>query len=333
MASRRLFLIGVLALAAGAAGCVRDVRVPPQLRLQPALRLQDIVGRINSQGEIREISSPVTLRFRDLRGAEAGRNKEYPAANGRLILSRPERIRLVVTAPIIGKRIADMVSDGEKFRLKVLWPEDKRKFIVGSNEGRYKRVEAGTQSDDPALQQAGTLANIRPQHITDAFLVAPLELDGQDAVYFLDEVRRIERDTRPGAKRDAEVERTYYVLTILERIDSGPEARVQRRFWFDRTRGGTPLTRYEVYENGRPATVVTYDEYLTLEGGRPWPGRVHIERVIDGYAVDVLFERTGVELNGDVPETAFVLENEENLEVIDLDRLPELADPGRASRR
>jgi outer membrane lipoprotein-sorting protein len=327
--ARRHSLVVVFLVVLSAAGCVRDVRVPPQLRLQPRLTLPHIVDRIKRYGDVQEISAPVTLRFRDLRGAATGKNKEYPAANGRLILSRPERIRLVVTAPIIGKRIADMVSNGEKFRLKVLWPEDKRKFIRGSNAGRYKRIEGEGQSSDPALQQAGTLANIRPQHLTDAFLVKPLELDGADTVYFLDEVPRTERDTRSGAKERAEVTRTYYVLTLLERIDGGPEVRVQRKLWFDRTRPGTPLARYEIYEEGRAATVVTYDEHMTLEGGRTWPGRVRIERVVDDYSVDVLFERSGIEINGGIPETAFELENEENLEIIDLDQLPGVADPTR----
>ena len=330
MLSRRGLLAIVQALTTVVSGCVRNIRVPTVLPIQPALTLDEIVARVNRYAQQNTISAPVSLQFRDLRGASIGKNKQYPAADARLILKRPEFIRLQVKVPVVGKKVADMASNGEKFQLQVFYPEDKRRMIVGTNAGHYKRVEADAQSSDPELQRAGTLANIRPQHLTDAFLIEPVALDGAQRIYFLDEVRQVEHDTRPTATKSDEVERRYYVLTLLERIDGGGEARVVRRIWFDRTRGGTPLARQDIYEDGRAATLVTYDDFFALSSGDTWAGRVHIERILDGYSVEVLFNHQDIEINGDVPETAFQLDNSLHLPEIDLDRMPDVVERNKA---
>jgi hypothetical protein len=331
MSSRHILLVGMFFLLALTVGCVRNVSVPVRLRTEAPIPVDQLVARVNQWTEVERVQATVSLQFRDLRQAEEGKNKEYPAADGILVLSRPENIRLQIRAPFVGKRIADMVSDGQKFRVAVLYPDDKRKFLIGSNEGRYRRVESGTETDDPALRQAGALANIRPQHLTDAFLLRPLTLDDPDRVYFLDETQQTERVRQGKSSKTREAIRTYYVLTLLERVGETPEARVVRRLWFDRTRQGTPLARQELYEDGRLATVVRYEGTVRAEG-RVWPERVAIERVDDDYSVEVIFEPSALTLNGELPEQVFTLENEDNLEEIDLDLRPELMEPKAATR-
>ena len=327
----RAAALGLLALVVCTVGCVRSVKVPILLPVEAPLAVDALVARVNRMAEVERIQASVSLQFRDLRDAGEGKNKEYPAADGILVLSRPELIRLRIKAPFVGKTISDMVSDGTKFRVKVLYPDDKRQYIIGSNAGRYKRVDAETQTDDPALQQAGSLANIRPQHLTGAFLMRPILLDVPDGVFFLDEARQTERAPR-GTKKADEVIRRFYVLTMLERVGGGPEARVLRRLWFDRSRTGTPLARQEIYEEGRLATSITYGNYVPIADGRTWPERVTIERVQDNYLVEVLFEPQAITINGEVPEEAFQLPNEENLPEVDLDRRPEVLAPGAGSR-
>ncbi len=328
MTIQRAALVAVLALAACSVGCVRTVKVPPPLPVEAPLTLDQLVERVNVWTQITAIQSTVSIQFRDLRGAAEGKNKQYPAGDANLVLARPERIRLRIKVPVVGKTIADMVSDGTKFQVKVLYPDDKRQFLMGSNAGRYRRIEAGMQVDDPTLRQAGSLANIRPQHLTDAFLIKPLLLDAPNGVYFLDDAHETERG---GGKKGGEVIRTFYVLTVLERVDGGPQARVLRRLWFDRSRQGTPLARQELYEDGRLATSIRYDSYTAVEGGRSWPFRVSIERVDDSYSVDVIFAARALTLNGEVPEEAFTLDNDENLPVVDLDKRTDVLEPANAT--
>jgi hypothetical protein len=324
---RRAAALALLAATVCMAGCVRTVKVAKTLPVEAPLTLDQLIERVNALVAVERIQATVSLQFRDLRESAQGKNKEYPAADAILILSRPEMIRMRIKAPFVGKKIADMVSDGTKFEVAVYYPEDKRKFIVGSNAGRYKRVESGMQTDDPALQRAGALANMRPQHLTDAFLLRPLLLDAPNGVYFLDEARETER----GSKKSEDIIRTYYVLTVLERVGAGPEARVVRRLWFERSRTGTPLARQELYEDGHLATSIRYDNYVAIEGGRQWPERVSIQRIDDSYSVDVIFEPKALTINGEVLADVFRLDNEENLPVVDLDKRPDLLKPTNAT--
>ena len=322
MGPRRAAFLGLLVPMLCAAGCVKTIKVPARLPVEAELSLQDLVGRVSSLTDVRAVQSTVTIQFRDQRGAAEGKNKQYPAGDANLVLERPERIRLRIKVPVVGKTIADMVSDGTKFEVKVLYPDDKRQLLVGSNAGRYKRVEAGMQTSDPTLQRAGALANIRPQHLTDAFLIQPLLLDAPNGLYFLDEALETER-----AGKDKEVIRTYYVLTVLERVGDGPEAHVVRRLWFDRCHQGTPLARQELYDEGHLATAIRYSEYAQLTNGRQWPMKVSIERVEDSYSVDVIFSPRALTINGDVPGPAFELDNDEHLPVIDLDKRKDVLEP------
>jgi hypothetical protein len=328
MLSRRL-LIGLLLAAATSVGCVRSVSVPRELPVEQPLALDALVTRVNDRTQIERVQANISLRFRDLGEAVEGRNKEYPAADGILLLARPESIRLRISAPFVGKKIADMVSDGTTFTLALYYPEDKRRFVRGSNAGRYKRMESGTETDDPTLRQAGALANIRPQHLTEAFLLRPLALDDPNGLYYLEETRQIEREARSGSKKSMEVVRRYYVLTLLERVQ-GSEARILRRLWFDRTRSGTPLSRQELYEGGTLATSIRYEGHKPVEGlSATWPDRVTILREEDGYSVEVVFERKALRINSQVPPEAFLLENVEELPEVDLDKRPDLVEPGR----
>lgn len=320
MSNRHGVLIALLFLTLVSVGCVRTVKVARTLPVEGPLDVTALVARVNSMASVERVQASISLQFRDLRDAEIGRNKEYPAASGTLVLSRPGHVRLRIKAPFIGKTIADMVSDGTTFRVKVYYPEDKQKFIVGSNEGRYKRVDASMQSKDAQLQSAGALANIRPQHLTEAFLVERFPLDNPNQLYVLDEVKQTERDTKSGSKAGADVIRSYYVLTLLEQTAGSHEAKVLRRVWFDRCTSGTPLARQELYEDGRLSTSIRYQAYGAVAGGRLWPERVSIERVQDLYSVDVIFEPKALTIDGDVPAEAFELDNEEHFPEIDLDK-------------
>lgn len=328
MNARRAAFPALLALMLCAVGCVKTVKVPPPLPVEAPLTLQQLVARVTTLTDVRAVQATVTVQFRDQRGASQGKNKQYPAGDANIVLMRPENIRFVIKVPVVGKRIADMVSDGTKFKVKVLYPEDKRQFLMGSNAGRYKRVEAGMEVKDPTLQQAGALANIRPQHLTDALLIQPLLLDAPNGLYFLDETRETQT-----VSKDREVIRTFYVLTVLERVGAGPEARVVRRLWFERSQAGTPLARQELYEDGHLATSVHYDNYFATTDGHTWPARVSIERVEDSYAVDVLFSPKQLTINGDVPSPAFELDNDEKLPEVDLDQRKDVLEtPGTLSQ-
>ncbi|HSE96682.1 MAG TPA: hypothetical protein VLD57_00340, partial [Blastocatellia bacterium] len=166
---------------------------------------------------------------------------------------------------------------------------------------------------------AGGLLNMRPQHLTDAFLIKPTALSDQTEV-FREEVRQDEIETQ-SSKKKPRVERTYYVLYVLERNSTG-FLELRRKYWFDRTQRDTPLVRQQTFENGggKVSSDIIYADWFVVSGtNRRWPARVIVDRRNDGYRIELTLVKETVEINLELPGTTFVLENTEGLKEVDLD--------------
>ena len=317
--TRYLLILLVTHAAVFGSACVRRVRVNELLPVKEQLSTEQLISRINAYSEIQTFSAQADVTVWNYFTGEGGHADEFPSATGLIRFKRPDETRMNVT--FIGAKVAEMVSDGQKFKLKIYRPLEKRRFIYGSNMADIERMNAdeirGTK--DSQLSKAGGLVNMRPQHITDSFLIKPIaEPDRPNA--FREEVRQVEADTRPGNKNRL-VERSYYVIYVLERDEKG-QLKLRRKFWFDRSTTGTPLVRQQTFENGvgRLAGDVIYSEWFTAPGSNSvWPRHVIIDRRNDGYRLDLKLVAETVEVNAELPLTTFVLENQENLEEVNLD--------------
>lgn len=282
---------------------------------------EELIARIDSYGRVDTFSAQAGFLVRNYFTGKGNKAEEFPEANGAIRFRRPENIRMLVTAPIVNTKVADMASDGQSFRLAIYYPKDKRQFVHGSNLGDLDRMTTDElkNTKDPRLAEAGGLINMRPQHVTDAFLIKPTPASGRADV-FREEVMVEEADDRPG-KKGRKVMRSYYVVFVLERTDKG-DAELRRKFWFDRTRQGTPLVRQQTFENGagRLASDVWYSDWFKVnDTSWEWPGRVVVDRRQDGYRIELTLEKDSVEINSELPGTTFVLENTEGLKDVDLD--------------
>jgi hypothetical protein len=290
-------------LVAGLApGCIsRGVDVVPFLAPTASTTLEDLVARVNAWEEIQSLVLRVDLQFETVEEIEKGKGRQYRTANGRLLLSRPSSIRLNIQAPVLSAEIAEMASDGKRFEL-LIHPPEYRALISGSNDASYREEKARLE-EDPEIGKAGPLLNIRPQHFTAAFLPAVI---GAGTEAFVHEEQVTELDLRPGAKKDAEVRKSYYVLTVVRSGARSPLA----QFWFDRM-GNITLVRQRVFDTeGYLVTDVRYEGFLppAAAAGHSLPGRVRIERPYDEYALVVTVRPDGILVNRDLPENAFVLE-------------------------
>jgi len=236
-------LIGALALLGSA--CVHRVSVNELLPVNDPLTTEQLIDRINAYSQIQTFSAQTDVTVWNYFTGEGSKADEFPSATGLIRFKRPEDTRMKVT--FIGADVADMASDGQKFKLKILRPQDKRRFIYGSNLGDIERMNLNEikETKDPQLTKAGGLVNMRPQHITDSFLIKPVT-DRRSA--FREEVRQVEADARPG-KKNRLVERSYYVIYVLEQDDKS-QLKLRRKFWFDRSQKNTPLVRQQTFENG-----------------------------------------------------------------------------------
>lgn len=310
-------------------GClfVRKVNVNELLPVNAPVSTDDLINRINTYGQVQTFSAQADVTVWNYFTGEGSKAEEFPQASGVVRFKRPESTRMNVS--LLGAKVAQMVSDGQQFRLAVFRPEGKRRFVYGSNLADIERMNAAAikGTNDPQLVQAGGLVNMRPQHITDSFLVKPITNADRPNV-FREEVRQVEADTRPG-KKNRLVERSYYVVYVPDRDESG-QLKLRRKFWFDRSQPGTPLVRQQTFENGvgRLASDVIYEGWFTVANSNsPWPGHVIIDRRNDGYRLDLKLVKETVEVNAELPSTTFTLENDEKLEEINLDEQHKASTP------
>jgi len=316
----RARIVAFALLGAVVSSCIsRGVDIVPFLTPTASATLEDLVARVNAWEEIHTLILRVDLQFETVEETEKGKGRQYRTANGRLLLSRPSSIRLNIQAPVLSADIAEMASDGERFQL-LIYPPEYRALIMGSNAASYQD-EKGKLEEDPELGKAGPLLNIRPQHFTSAFLPTVI---GTETQAFVHEERVTEPDLRPGAKKNAEVRKSYYVLNAIRKGAAAPHA----QFWFDRLES-IALVRQRVFDpQGYLVTDIRYDGFLPPEtaDGHSLPARVRIERPNDDYALVVTVRTDGILVNRDLPENAFVLEVPpewgESVRRIDLDQKP-----------
>ena len=330
-AARLLVALLLAACALASAGCGRLVKskvsVPPLLSPLQDADTSRLIEEANRTAQIRSLRGKVDLKFLDNSFAQCGVAEEYTAADADITTQRPGQIYLTIQDPFIGSKLAEMSSNGEKFWVAVLKGDEKyKRFVTGTNAAAYERiggdgpVQCG-KGDKSAMQQRAVSAfsGLRPQHFTDALLVRPAGEAG--LLYARNEAFAEEPDTRPGAKKSARVVRGYYQLEELRPEGEG-RARLLRRLWFDRF-GGLRLARVQTFdERGTLTTDVVYRDPRPFGEGRrhSLPAEIEITRPQDRYSIRINYQTPdAVQLDGQFPPEAFVLQNKDDLPVVDLD--------------
>lgn len=252
------------------------------------------------------------LRFDDLDSAE-----RYREAEAIVAVSRPDRIRLVISIPMVKTRIAEMVSENNRFKVAI-YLTDYRRFLMGTNSSDYSawRERLGERG-------RSALISARPFHFTDALLIRPLRRDDERFTYSIEEALVEGPDPDPKARRGARILRSHYVITEAERsAETGSASRVRRKFWFDRT-ADLSFTRQQIFdEQGTLQTEVSYSAYRQLNPSSQtlWPGTVEVSRPHDSYQARLTFTDGNFETNVALPGNAFQLDNTDNLPETDLDK-------------
>lgn len=325
-----LILTGLLcSTACGLFGTRKQVQVPPMLTpLVDANRAQ-LIAEVNRLASIKSIRGKVDIQFEDTSFAEVGIAEKYRQADGTITLQRPGKVYLIIQVPFIATDIAQMTSDGENFRVAVLQGDEKyRRFVKGTNSATYEKLELNGKEAESAKGKKKTmtgketvsaLSNLRPQHLTDAFMINPVGVQA-GLVYSQSEFFQEEPDIRPRAKKGSRVVRGYYLLEEFSAA-SGDEMRLLRRFWFDRV-GGIRLGRLQTYdERGMLVTDISYwDDKPVGSEGRKLPSRIDITRPHDHYRLSLTYQApASMDIDREYRPEAFVLENRWQLPEVDLD--------------
>ena len=214
---------------------------------------------------------------------------EYHEVKAFLLAERPSEIRVIGQAPVIGKTIFDMASDGDTFRVSI---PTKNKFLVGS-------VANERNSPKP-------IENLRPQHLLDALLWPPIRKE--------EAVTMTEFNNEKGR---------YYVLTVLR---GGYQLEVLREIWFDRS--NLQVARIQTFgPKGILLSDASFSDWepvnnpATGQTSAPaspaiasFPRSIHIERPHDDYTLDM--QVTKIVVNGEIPPDGFKLEQPAGSELV-----------------
>lgn len=234
--------------------------------------------------------------------------EEYHEVKAFLLAERPAEIRMIGQAPVIGKTVFDMASDGDTFRVSI---PPKNKFLVGPVAGERN--------------SAKPIENLRPQHLLEALLWP--------------EIRKEEAVTMREFNNE---QGRYYVLTVLR---GGYQLEVLREIWFDRA--NLQVARIQNFgPKGTLLSNVFFldweplDGSMTVQGSTPaastsssapaavpppsltsFPRAILIDRPHDDYKLELQVAK--IALNEDIPADRFKLEQPAGAELI---RVGETAD-------
>lgn len=285
-----------LSCGCGGRAIKTTTKLPPQAK--PVVRDASREELLEKYNEIARALRSVnaTVELRPTAGSKySGVIEEYHEVKAFLLATRPAQVRMIGQAPVIGKTIFDMASDGETFRVSI---PSKNKFLVGS-------VAAERVSDKP-------IENLRPQHLLDALLWP--EIRKEESVLFEefnDETAR------------------HYVLTVLR---GGYRTEILRKIWFDRS--DLQVSRLQSFgpRGALLSDVHLFDWQpvlgdqesavpATAAGINAFPRQLRIERPHDDYRLDL--QITKLALNETLPPDRFALEQPAGSELVRVGEAPE----------
>jgi outer membrane lipoprotein-sorting protein len=216
---------------------------------------------------------------------------DNPQIAGYILLRKPEMLRMIGLVPVVHNHMFDMVSNGSNFSL-ALPPQSK--FFVGSTR-------------QPAKPSPNPLYNMRPQHISDALLLKPI--DPEREIVVLENTTEVVKD--PKTHKDAEQD--AYAVLVIDKDEFGHF--LSRRIVFSRT----DLLPHEQFLYNRQGKLVTYARYenFTEKDGIKLPEMVSIQRPIEGYSL--VLNMVKLDVNVPLTDDQFVLTQPPGSQLINLD--------------
>ena len=322
-----LILIAAVILLSGCIKASAPKSTPTLLKTEDATQSQ-LISEVNRFASVASMKARMDLKFEDNSFAQFGSKEVYRSADGEVVVQRPANILLKVQVPVIKSDIAQMTSDGEKFRVAILncgGGSKCKKFVTGTNNADYSKLQKSLDESDigngVSMKDVSAFANLRPQHFTDALLVRPTD----DAhLYTQSTIYQIEEDPTHSKKSPLHrVTRGYYLLDEFSKGQDGGMV-ISRRFWFDRV-GGIRLARQQIFDRrgeiesdivyGVEGNLTTTGEYNRL------PLQIVVTRPQEKYSMRLTYQTPEtVSIGKPYAATAFVLENSWELEVVDLDK-------------
>ena len=252
---------------------------------------QGLIENINRQADaVRSLSATVDIDS-SAGGVKKGHVTDYKEIRGFVLARQPAMLHMKGLMPIVRTTAFDMVSDGQQFKL---WIPPKNRFVLGKN-------------DVPTANTDQPMENIRPQNIYEALLIPRIDPDSEIAV--LENGYEILHDAK-GHR----ILQEDYELTVIQKRDKGWA--LERKIVFGRV-DLKPHRQFIYDEDGKVTTDARYAEYKDFDGVN-FPSRIEISRPQEEY--DFTLNMLKMEINKELTDDQFVLEQPAGAEVVHLDR-------------
>jgi len=227
---------------------------PPNIQTATA---DELVSRINDQWDkFQSLTATVEIQASHLKTQE-GTATDYPTFRANLLLSKPNKLRVLGRLPLLQTTMFDLGSDGTNFRLAV---------------PHYNKVYEGlnaSKGTSPIWYE-----NLRPDPIFNAMVIRGLEKDDLYSVIS----QTVTMEDTANKRLIAEPE---YVLNILRQKLNSQELYPVRVIHIHRE----DLMPYQedLYDDkGNLETQVIYGAYKDFSGTK-FPGTVTLKRPLEEY--------------------------------------------------
>lgn len=287
-----LILAGILALN----GCGFRSSHPVKMRTSTATlkdaTLDQLVESVNTNAEkLKTLKATVDI---DSSVLDQKKDKviDKPQVAGYVLVRKPEMLRMRVLVPVVRNTMIDMVSNGQTFSLAI---PPKNRFYVGSNR----------QPNKPSA--VPSLEDLRPQHISDALLLKPIDADKETPV--LENTTEIVKD--PKSHKDAEQQ--AYAVLVIDKDANG--SYLSRKIIFSRT-DLLPHEQHIYNRQGQLVEHALYENY-TEYSGIMFPAIVSIQRPIEGLAMTISIVK--MDVNVPLTDEQFVLTQPPGSQLINVD--------------
>lgn len=322
------FILAILLFISGCNIVKKKDTTPVLLKVEDASKEQ-LLNEVNRFAKVNSMRAKMDLKFEDNSYSQFGTKEVYRSADGEVVIQRPSNILLKVQVPLVKMDVAQMSSDGDKFRVAILnagsCGEKCKKFIVGTNNADYTKLQNSNEVKEldvnkDTKENVNAFANLRPQHFTDAMLVKPTDTADIYVTSTIYQIEENEKEKKNSPTR--KVMRGYYLLDEFKKDNSG-EFKISRRFWFDRV-GIVRLAKQQIFdEKGEIESDVVYGSEGTLGNNGEYknlPLRIQVTRPKEKYAMSLTYQSAeNVTIGKSYNQDVFVLKNTWGLEEVNLD--------------
>lgn len=305
MTMRDRWRAGALAIPLLLSGCSlwptkRHLPVPIAPANVLAATPEELVEKVNLRwNDFQNLTATVDIQATLLK-PQQGLATDYPSVHGYIVMQKPASLRVVGQLGLIGVRVFDMASDGNRFTLLI---PPKSKAMEGSNA-----VVRKSQNQ---------FENLRPGFFFDSMMVRSLEPD--DYYSRISDTETIEDTAKKHLYTMPE-----YVLSITQHAPNGGKVdKPVRVITFHRD--DLLPSNQDLYDNqGNLESQVSYSDYKDF-GGTSYPSKVVIKRPLEN--IQLVLTVLKVSKNQPLPEGEFTVKIPPGTQVQHLDQPEEPETP------